>query len=395
MDSLRKDRNSRYNPLYIRMIGLGALTVSVLYITLFSRTPGLVRTVKIVPFWSLVQCFSEDYSKSILIILNVLLFLPIGFILASLISHVFLSGLLCLALSVTIEGLQFFTYLGCFDIDDIIMNLIGGLLGILLYLLLHKKIEKYMILVISSLMVLGIVESVFAPRTQHHFETQFDFDICSVSVVDNTITFEGVCYIYQRSNVEYELLLKNDGETFCAKTIIDGNNYSAVVNVPAESDYEVFVKFTGYEALSTKVYIDNGRIKYVNRSVKPDVEGTDLETIVDRGTLKVYEPQFEVFVYQYKDRLYWIIGTDYDASIIYHLHTSEPSKLPETRVKYGFDNKDFRKGGPQEIAETIKCGRYKVYSDTISKEYYVSAIMVGMSSEDGLLWSQYFRPNRF
>ena len=76
-------------------------------------------------------------------------------------------------------------------------------------------------------------------------------------------------------------------------------------------------------------------LKAVGVLADPVVKNTDLESIVEYGTLKVYEPKYEVYIYQYDGKLYWLIGTPIDkkTEIIFHLHTNEPDKLPEHRKK--------------------------------------------------------------
>ena len=89
------------------------------------------------------------------------------------------------------------------------------------------------------------------------------------------------------------------------------------------------------------------------------------------------------------------IGEDFDASIIYHLNTNEPENLPEDRQQYGFDNRGFRIGSEKELTKTLRCGRYRVFSDIIPSEYYITAIAIGMNKGPEIIWREYFRPNRF
>ncbi len=63
---------------------------------------------------------------------NILLFIPLGFLMP-LLWRVFFKGLWCftagLMLSLTIEGVQFFTKRGYVQTDDVVMNFIGTILG--------------------------------------------------------------------------------------------------------------------------------------------------------------------------------------------------------------------------------------------------------------------------
>ena len=128
---------------------------------------------------------------------------------------------------------------------------------------------------------------------------------------------------------------------------------------------------------------------------KPDITATDLEFLMDKGILKVYDADYDLYVYQVDDRLYWLIGADFDASIIYHLYTEEKENLPDDRQQYGFDNRGFRIGSEKDLTETMNCGKYKVFSDIIPTDYYITAIAVGMNKGPDILWREYFRPDRF
>lgn len=84
-------------------------------------------------------------------------------------------------------------------------------------------------------------------------------------------------------------------------------------------------------------------------------------------------------MYQVGDVLYWLIGRYFDANIIYLLSTNDMENLPKDRQKYGFDNRSFMIGTEKELTNTLRCGRYRVFADTIPSEYYVTAITIGMN----------------
>ncbi|MDT8862358.1 VanZ family protein [Alkalihalobacillus sp. MEB130] len=71
----------------------------------------------------------------------VMLFIPIGIVILLLFPKLknALSLVVILLLSLTIETVQYVTKLGVFDVDDIILNTSGGLLGILIFSLLKKR----------------------------------------------------------------------------------------------------------------------------------------------------------------------------------------------------------------------------------------------------------------
>ena len=70
---------------------------------------------------------------------NILAFLPFGFFLPLLwrrCRKVWLTVLLTACFSIIVEVLQLFTRVGSCDIDDVILNTLGGVIGYLLYLLI-------------------------------------------------------------------------------------------------------------------------------------------------------------------------------------------------------------------------------------------------------------------
>lgn len=80
---------------------------------------------------------SERFIKNVLG--NILLFVPFGFFATYIVKNkrISLTFLMTLIVSFTIEGTQY--YIGrVFDIDDIILNVIGGMVGFLIYRLFEK-----------------------------------------------------------------------------------------------------------------------------------------------------------------------------------------------------------------------------------------------------------------
>ena len=79
------------------------------------------------------------------IILNILSFIPLGFLLVYNIKKYsgVICGVLILLSSLSFEIVQLEFELGVFDINDIVFNFVGGIIGVLTYCLLSKnKIVK-------------------------------------------------------------------------------------------------------------------------------------------------------------------------------------------------------------------------------------------------------------
>ena len=52
------------------------------------------------------------------------------------------TALLGFELSLSVECIQLVTKTGCFDVDDIFLNTIGGMLGYLVYALMQRKRDR-------------------------------------------------------------------------------------------------------------------------------------------------------------------------------------------------------------------------------------------------------------
>lgn len=370
-----------------------AYALCVLYITILSRTPALARNARPIPFWSFLDWIKGNWSRGGSIVLNIVLFIPLGYLLSGVWKSKMLPLITCLAVTIAIEVTQYFSYYGYFDTDDIIANFLGGVIGVLCFQRFGERLKRFH--VPGILLLAGLIGCIITTGNTVVYETQFDFRIQSVKAQDNTITLSGNCDVYRRGFLPYQIQLKGENGIYRASTETDGTKFIATADVPGNECYEIDVVFQGYQPISTKTYINGDHVEYVPNAPKPDITATDLEFLMDKGILKVFDADYDVYVYQVDDRLYWLIGADFDASIIYHLYTEEKENLPEDRQQYGFDNRGFRIGSEKDLTETMNCGKYRVFSDIITTDYKVTAIAVGMNKGPDIYWREYFRPNRF
>ncbi len=109
-----------------------------LYLTFFYRTPMEKAHIQVVPFWSYREAFDgftiRRLSVARSIVLNILLFIPLGYLLPSFMrsfsNRYIVTVLIIFGLSILTEAVQYFTRTGLCEIDDVISNGIGGLLGL-------------------------------------------------------------------------------------------------------------------------------------------------------------------------------------------------------------------------------------------------------------------------
>ncbi|MGE1008296.1 VanZ family protein [Bacillus cereus] len=93
--------------------------------------------INLVPFRSTIRYLTEFDSYNIDIVLmntlgNVIIFIPFGFLLSLLfkqINNVKMASKIFIKFILLIESLQLLTFTGVFDIDDIMLNMLGALIG--------------------------------------------------------------------------------------------------------------------------------------------------------------------------------------------------------------------------------------------------------------------------
>lgn len=76
---------------------------------------------------------------------NIIAFMPLGFLIPEMRNQktsVFFAVLACFSVSLLVEVTQLVTKHGCCDVDDLILNTLGGLLGYIAYLILHRIMKK-------------------------------------------------------------------------------------------------------------------------------------------------------------------------------------------------------------------------------------------------------------
>lgn len=169
-----------------------------------------------------------------------------------------------------------------------------------------------------------------------------------------------------------------------------------------EKHFEVLLRMAGEQrTYRTGTHISKGSLMYTNPKeyVPLDVAGTDLEEIVEEGILRVYRPDYGMYVYQYEGELYWIAEEDYgfvngDTSVQYQLDTTQVNKLPQNRLEneWYWDNLGFGFAG-RELND-IETGKYRVAKKYLPVEYSIEKIWTGYY-DDKWIWKQDFRPYYF
>ncbi len=396
---------------YSSVLFLTFYLLLVLYITLFSRSPSLTRSYELGLFWSYALWFKGSELLGSQILLNIALFVPLGFLITDAIQLVYkkkngiIAVAICLFISAIIEAVQYYEGVGLCEVDDVFNNVVGSCTGACIYnllilycseqRLLQRKVFLSLLFLTAGLIGCNIISQTASQRTYKAI-MQYNFEINEVITHDKKLSLKGYCWVYDRDTPDYQIILKGNttGTEYQAATRIKGNLFYATADVKTNEKFEVFVKFRNYPRMSTYTYINNNRVEFVSGVVPaPDVEGTDLKHIARNGMLKAYERNYDVYVYQYHNKLYWLIGTAIDkrTEIIFHLRTNEPYKLPAQRRQYKFDNLGFRAGANNEITRQIHSGKYRVFERDIPEEYNITAVMVGYNTDKKIQWTRWFR----
>jgi glycopeptide antibiotics resistance protein len=120
-----------------------------LKLLLFSRAPGSERSINLVPFASIADyAFSHSSGSGRIafanVVGNILIFIPLG-LYASWLRHrraAWRTMLTVASVSVAVEIIQGVFAVGASDIDDVILNCVGGLIGILTFTLLSAIMRE-------------------------------------------------------------------------------------------------------------------------------------------------------------------------------------------------------------------------------------------------------------
>lgn len=358
----------------------------ILYITVFSRTPALSRSVQMVPFSSLKAALFRDTRAGLQIAANIILFLPLGYLLRKLPR----AALAALLLSVAVELLQYRWMLGTTSVDDVLANLLGGILGAWLCALVSRLPRQRMVSGVLVVLMLsgGLLGCcLWGLRVEEVYERAFHFQIGKDAAGELT----GCCFWYNGAfeNKPVRLLLKGEqtiplpteyglecaGATaFCADGY-DNTGFRAILPEGLAGSYEFYLLWGGYRETPTGVYWVDGEIRYCL------AEGNG-----QLGTLLADNAYCSI--YQNENSLYWMVKEMASERIFVHIYTNQPESLPQKRQKYGFDNLDFR----FEACEIGTINGRRIACRELPVGYPIAYIQTGMYHANGVVWMERFRP---
>lgn len=124
-----------------------------------------------------------------------------------------------LIVSSCIEVLQFLTYRGMLDVDDLVSNVCGAALGLLIYRLCKADKQRRMVWIMLTAGFVGcIITAIPAAKSPVDVKVtkEFAFSISSVEVDNGKTVIEGECFLYDRKTLPYTILV---GESETATTV--------------------------------------------------------------------------------------------------------------------------------------------------------------------------------
>ena len=121
-----------------------------LYLCFFYRSPMAEAHIRLELFWSYREAFRiggiERLGVARSIFLNILITVPLGYLLPAVFrfsSHPYRDTILIVfVLSVSTELIQYMTKTGLCETDDVINNMLGGLIGLTGYIIADKLLKK-------------------------------------------------------------------------------------------------------------------------------------------------------------------------------------------------------------------------------------------------------------
>ena len=411
---------------YFPALSLVLYLLFVLCFTVILRPIG-IHSAQFELFWSYRRWFAGDWALGKEIIGNMLMFVPIGYLLSVIIkkrkANVLMIFIFALLLSAGIELLQFRLMRGLCEYDDIVSNSIGALFGYGIYCgayrcFTNRGVAYFVPSICIAFTIIGIIYIISGSDGNEDNSTfrTFCFQVEKATCIENELSISGVAFQYEHEDSEPTIDLMNDKAEIITLQIEYGMqtgsvddyfgceyNYSnvgfvATGRIDPSREYEILINFDWPLYISTGTFITGSEVHFVRDDTSvPNAGDEDLSLIIQNGTLLVSRPDFHCWVYQYEGSLYWVVDQDFifedDGStyIQYQLWTTQPERLPQNRIESGWDWDNI--GGYFEDFEIDgDFGGYRVMKRELPTEYSITSIETGYHRNGKWIWREFFRP---
>ena len=235
---LRLDRNKKwYIVLFAAYIG------ALFSFTLLSGKMTLdVSSVNLIPFKALfVNIKRGNWYFVLQMLVNIFMFIPMGAFLYLAKRKAGQTFIIGLSFSLVIEFFEIITKRGVFDIDDLILNTMGTLLGFLLAkLILNPVTSKKIAFAVLLYCLVVILTSVSMYKLNNYYRDEFERQSMIIWTPEKVMQCEGYDseYIYSENNKGTFIFHVNNNESNCVKVDID----SGKVKVSGTGDFYTWFK---------------------------------------------------------------------------------------------------------------------------------------------------------
>ena len=269
------------------------------YVSLFYLIRNLnnlngFRSINVIPFKSIFEFSKIMFTKNFFrgfnnIIVNIFMFSPLGYFLPLMFKkfkNLKNTILLSLTISLTFEICQYFLYLGSTDIDDVILNTMGALIGFLFYKFLCKVIKnrdklKYFITIILSIIgfvvagyfaidYFGIMFGINKNINNSNYKINLDNSEVGINE-DNAYTLNGYIEEICDTKIVINRIFTKDLADGTGLAISDDNNKTLInINLLNNTKYEIK---DIYDINGSKVSIRNGSVDFLKLEQSIEIKG--------------------------------------------------------------------------------------------------------------------------
>ncbi|MDN9379151.1 VanZ family protein [Clostridioides difficile] len=166
-------------------------------VPIYASSKGTFRTVNLIPFYTIYQFIVDsniDFMKATInIIENIGIFIPMGIFLPIVCKNLNKKTIIItiILVSLAFELTQYIFALGSSDIDDVILNSLGGIIGITIYINMNKlfpnDIKRFKVIIATSL-ILGVIGLGVISKNYHNlltFKFRPDKKISKILIEEN------------------------------------------------------------------------------------------------------------------------------------------------------------------------------------------------------------------
>ena len=212
----------------------------------FTLLPGGVvieQGISLIPFKDLFMNISRKNWYYILqMLVNIFMFMPFGVFLYIAGANIKKTCLFGFLLSFGIEIFEFVTGRGIFDIDDLILNTLGALMGFLLAkLVLNPVTSSKLVFMILLYCIVVILTAVSVYRLDRHYRDEYERQAMIIWTPENVMRFDGY-------DPEYTFDFEEDKGSFVFSEANKDNSYVRIdvdtgkVKVTGEGDTYAWFK---------------------------------------------------------------------------------------------------------------------------------------------------------